>query len=333
MKDESTRVFQNESDEAAPENNNKARKIATAAGIAAGAMGVGAAAAIIIDPDPPTPPVDPNKDEPVHEPDTTPAQPETSVVERVVVKEVPASKTEPEPKSEHDDNAITYDVDHAEVQVIEVGQTGEGAYYATANIDGHSSVFVDTNADGTVDVLGIDVNNNGNLESNEIMDISDRNISMHTLASNALGPIPGPTPINNHTDDPTPPTPGPTPPTPGPEIINVSEIQVGPVEHDAEHGADVADLEYRGHYGVAIDTDLDGRANTVWIDSNDNLTVEDNEIITENASSLVLDSNRANGNINVADPYPNPMGTDDPIAANDGLPDYMNDGNVGEYIV
>jgi len=279
MTDETTKVFQDEARETTPENNNKTRKIATAAGIAAGALGIGGAVgyAATREPDEPAEtPEEPVAEEPKHEP-------EPKVVERVIVRETPA----PQPAPQEDDNQITYDVDSAEVQVIEVGQNGEGGYYATANIDGHAAVYVDGDGDGKVDVLGIDVNSNGSLESNEIMDVSDRNISMHSLAAVAHGPEnPQPTPVG---------------PDPQPTEINASEIHVGNVEHNVEIGGrntDVATIQYRGHAGVMADVDQDGRADVAMIDMNDNGNFEDEEIHDIQHANVSMNGNNT---INVSD--------------------------------
>lgn len=298
-------------------SHSHARQAATAAAIGAGAMGAGGAVGYAT-----TLPADPEPAAEEEAPAEAPAQqePEVRVVERVVVHEQPA----PQPAEEtHED--IVYDVDNADVQVLEVGQTGQGGYYATAAVDGHAAVYVDADGDGQVDVLGIDVNNNGALEDNEVIDVSGRNISMYDLATSAQGAQTaagtsqtaagqaGATTVAEHTDtDPT--------------QIDPREIEVGHVEHNIDmdgHTVDAAAIDYRSHAGVAIDTDRDGQADIVAIDLNDNQRFEENEYFDANGAGISLDSpQEPAGSYDVAD-----------MTGTDELPDYTNDANVGEYII
>lgn len=317
MNDETTKVFQNETEEKV-ENNDKARKIAMTAGVAAGAMGVGGAAGYA---------TVHNRDEEVELTDTaetenateTPVEPEPQVVERVVVKEVQAPAAE-EPVHEE----ITYDVDHAEVEVIEVGSTDSGGYYATARIDNHDALFVDSDGDGKVDVLGVDVNGNRHFENNEVMDISDSNISMHDLAT-AVHPQPAPTSVVN---------PDPVQPTNHTDAVNPSEIQVTHVEYGVEMGDDtvnVATINYQGHEGVAVDIDRNNQADIVAIDLNDNHRIEDEEYF-DAQNSVSMNGNRTSG-VNVVDSNPMPEPEPEPMPETDTLPDYTNDGDVDGYII
>lgn len=317
MNDETTKVFQSEGAESA-ENNNKTRKVAVAAGVAAGAMGLGGAAGYAATLD-----TEEKEDETANPELETPEpqpEPEPQVVERVVVREVHT----PEPE-EPAHNEITYDVDNAEVQVIEVGSTGEGGYYATAQVDGHAAVFVDGNGDGVVDVLGIDVNNNGQLEDNEVMDVSDRGVAMHDLAMAASPQSPAATTVSQNHDNHS---------TNAVNEVSTSEIQVTHVEHDVEmngNTVDVATIDYRGHAGMAVDVDQNGRADIVAIDLNDNNRFEDGEFF-DAENSMPMNSSRAGGT-NVADPEPMPEPEPEPMPGTEDLPDYTSDGNVDGYII
>ena len=44
-------------------------------------------------------------------------------------------------------------------------------------VDGHNAVVIDVDVDGTYDVLGVDVNGDGVLESNEVADIHEEGIT------------------------------------------------------------------------------------------------------------------------------------------------------------
>lgn len=52
---------------------------------------------------------------------------------------------------------------------------------AGVRIDGEDAILVDVDNDNTFDVLAMDTNHNGDLEDNEIVDISDQHITTAQL--------------------------------------------------------------------------------------------------------------------------------------------------------
>lgn len=74
-----------------------------------------------------------------------------------------------------------------DVHVIEVGQTdlngdGMAENAALVEIDGHEVMLVDIDQDNVADVIIADLNGNGQIEGNEIGDISDQELDMPTMS-------------------------------------------------------------------------------------------------------------------------------------------------------
>lgn len=295
-------------------NNNLGRNIALAGVAAAGAAGVGGAAgyaATMLNDEAEV--EEAVAEEAVEE--TVAAQAseaESAAVERPAVREV---RQEEEVVEEHD-NQIVYDIDNAEVRVLEVGQGEEGGYLATAEVDGHAAVFVDANEDGVVDVLGIDINNNQHLEDNEVIDVSDRNIGMDNLAAAVE----------------TPSESGNTP-----EYLDPSQVQVEEVATDVNmdgYQVNMASVSYQGHAGMAVDADQDGDAEMMAIDLNDSNSYEDEEYYNVSEGAIMMETNGNNAGA-MPEPMsePEPDVYNDPTSGLDGLPDYTNDGNIDGYVI
>lgn len=324
---------------AGQKNNDAARNAALAAAGVVGAAGAGGAAgyaATMLNDDE----VEVEEvvaEEPVVEPEPVP-EPEPVVVERVVVREVPVEVEEEETTS-------SLDLDEAEVSVLSVGQTDNGGYYAQAEVNGHEAVFVDVDGDAMVDALGVDLNDNQQLEEEEIFDVSDRNIGMTDLAMAVeVEPEPEPIPVVNPEPGPEPepePVPGPTP-TPTPDELDPSLVEVEEVVTDVDmegHQVNMASVSYNGHAGMAVDADQDGDAEMLAVDMNDNQHFEDEEYYTAGEGVLMMEENGGMTPEPEPEPLPEPMPEpepeyyDDPTAGTDGLPDYTNDGNVDGYII
>ena len=79
----------------------------------------------------------------------------------------------------HIHNAANGDDDVSIVGVEEVTLSdGSTATLAQANVDGHDVYMVDVDQDGTFDVAAMDANGNGQLDDNEVMDISGQGMGM-----------------------------------------------------------------------------------------------------------------------------------------------------------
>jgi hypothetical protein len=92
-----------------------------------------------------------------------------------------------------DTNATLVDnqPDSAEIKVlgVEVVQDGSGQQMTVAalNVDGHSSLMVDVDMDGQMDLLAVDVNDNGQIDEGEAANIQDWNVSVSDIAQQAPG--------------------------------------------------------------------------------------------------------------------------------------------------
>ena len=87
-----------------------------------------------------------------------------------------------------DNQNTSDDSDGIEVHVLGVEENvemgnGELANLGIAEVEGHSALFIDMDADGTFDLLAVDVNDNGYVDDNEVMDINEADIDVETLAS------------------------------------------------------------------------------------------------------------------------------------------------------
>lgn len=72
-----------------------------------------------------------------------------------------------------------------EVEVISIVDDREsGIGYVEMNIDGHESYFIDQDGDGNFDVLISDLNDNGEIDEGEMVDISDTGLTMQEVAAN-----------------------------------------------------------------------------------------------------------------------------------------------------
>ena len=310
-------------------NNDLGRNIAIAGVAAAGAAGVGGAAgyAATMLNDEEVAEEEVSTDDVVTDP--APAQePQPQVVERVVIREVPAEQEAEEVEEE----AGTYDLENAEVSVLEVGETESGGYYAGAVVDDHRAVFVDVEGDGIVDSMGVDVNDNEQLEDNEIFDVSEHNIGMDNLAA-AIETTPEQVDVSIDLTDPNN--------TPTPDSLDPSQVQVEEVATDVNmegYQVNMASVSYQGHTGMAVDADQDGDAEMVAIDMNDSNSYEDDEFYNASEGALMMEAN-AGGEANPTVVEPEPMPEPEPDVYNDpsngldGLPDYTNDGNIDGYVI
>lgn len=79
-----------------------------------------------------------------------------------------------------------------DVQIHEVGSLvtddGEVLNVAVASVDGHDAAFVDEDNDGYVDSVLVDTNDDGVIENDEVIEMSDSNVGMADLAMLAGGP-------------------------------------------------------------------------------------------------------------------------------------------------
>lgn len=81
-------------------------------------------------------------------------------------------------------------VDNQEVEVLGVAYDSDNnANIAAMVVDGHDAIMVDVDNDGVFDVMAVDVNEDGQLSDNEIVNIAEANLTVSEVNSMAMGDI------------------------------------------------------------------------------------------------------------------------------------------------
>ena len=127
---------------------------------------------------------------------------------------------------------------------------------------------------------------------------------------------PQPTPTPQPQPEPIKPEPKPDNPAPDPEVEVVSYDRV---TNDDGSQMDVAVLNVNGNEVDVIDANLDGEADALVCDANQNGVIEDGEIENVQGQGISMQ------------PFQDAAGFDPQFAQND-LPDYVNDADVDTYM-
>lgn len=118
--------------------------------------------------------VEPIAPEPIPEPDPIPA---------------PVPDPDPEPTPGTDPNVMPASTLSPDVQVLDyqtiTGADGQQMDAALVNISGNQALIVDADRDGVADALVADANNNGQIDNDEVVDISIHQLSMSELQAAA----------------------------------------------------------------------------------------------------------------------------------------------------
>lgn len=124
--------------------------------------------------------VEPIAPEPIPEPDPIPA-PGTDPL--------PVPDPDPEPTPGTDPNVMPASTLSPDVQVLDyqtiTGTDGQQMDAALVNISGNQALIVDADRDGVADALVADANNNGQIDNDEVVDISIHQLSMSELQAAA----------------------------------------------------------------------------------------------------------------------------------------------------
>lgn len=107
-----------------------------------------------------------------------PREPYTPAKDEPEIVETPEHTAGPEDvESEVDVHIVG--VDHMETE------DGVEASVGYGTVDGHSSLFADTDGDGEVDTVLIDVNDNGQIDNGEVLDMEGSGISVQAMEAQA----------------------------------------------------------------------------------------------------------------------------------------------------
>lgn len=116
--------------------------------------------------------VDPIAPEPIPEPDP-----------------IPAPGPDPDPEPTPGPNVMPASTLSPDVQVLDyqtiTGADGQQMDAALVNISGNQALIVDADRDGVADALVADANNNGQIDNDEVVDISMHQLSMSELQAAA----------------------------------------------------------------------------------------------------------------------------------------------------
>lgn len=118
--------------------------------------------------------VEPIAPEPIPEPDPIPA---------------PGPDPDPDPEPTPGPNVMPASTLSPDVQVLDyqtiTGADGQQMDAALVNISGNQALIVDADRDGVADALVADANNNGQIDNDEVVDISMHQLSMSDLQAAA----------------------------------------------------------------------------------------------------------------------------------------------------
>lgn len=130
--------------------------------------------------------VEPIAPEPISEPEPIP---EPDPIPAPGTDPLPVPDPDPEPTPGTDPNVMPASTLSPDVQVLDyqtiTGADGQQMDAALVNISGNQALIVDADRDGVADALVADANNNGQIDNDEVVDISMHQLSMSELQAAA----------------------------------------------------------------------------------------------------------------------------------------------------
>lgn len=181
--------------------------------------------------------------------------------------------------------------------------SGQVRHVASGTVDGHQAVFVD-DGQGNAQVAIVDHNDNGQIDEDEIHDISDAGVTMNGLASQLSD------------------TPAEDVVAAQPVANSEPTVQVIAVENNVEvdgQTVDVAKVTINEEPVVFVDTDQNGEVNVAISDVNHDGQIQDNEVADVSNSHI---------------PMPTVDDTEQAHQVVDNeIPDYSNDADINTYEV
>lgn len=204
-----------------------------------------------------------------------------------------------EPQDDRDHtNGIDVKITSIETQTSEEGNV---VHVATGTVEGHQAAFVD---DGHGHVQGaiVDMNDNGEVDEGEVLNLSQSGMTMGDLADNLVEAD------EVHVT---------------PVINDTPEVHVIAVDHDVEMGGglvDIAAVTINDDPLYLLDIDQNGEVDILVHDDNANGTFEEEEFHAVADNQMFM---------------PTEDDIDNPVlyANNEDVPDYSNDADISNYIV
>lgn len=135
-------------------------------------------------------PEDPQATDDVPIVDATPVNVEPIAPEPIPEPDpIPAPGPDPDPEPTPGPNVMPASTLSPDVQVLDyqtiTGADGQQMDAALVNISGNQALIVDADRDGVADALVADANNNGQIDNDEVVDISMHQLSMSELQAAA----------------------------------------------------------------------------------------------------------------------------------------------------
>ena len=162
-------------------------------------------------------------------------------------------------------------------------------YYGT--VDGHDAAFAD-NGNGKITTAIVDQNDNGDIDENERIDLSSRNISAQDMAQHKIE-----------------------------QPEEKTDVTVVSVEHNVNmdgQTVDVASVVMGDTQALLVDTNQNGEVNIVIADSNHNGSIDDGEAGDVSQSHIPM-------------PTKDDIDTNLTACGEDGMTDYSNDADTTVY--
>ena len=169
---------------------------------------------------------------------------------------------------------------------------------ALVNIQGQEAYLFDFNRDGIIDIMGADINGDGQVDYEEMIDVSSENMAMVT--PNDEVPI-----VNPPMDEP-----------------QVAVLGYETVTYDDGTQMDVAAVNIDGQTGFIIDGDMNGTADLFVVDANGNNQIDEGEITDISQNNIAMEQFQQT----------NEMDQNNYLAMGGEGPDYVNDANVDGYL-
>ncbi len=190
-----------------------------------------------------------------------------------------------------------------EVQEMEVD--GQMVYVAKATYGGHDAVLMDRDHDGVFDVAMVDTNGDGQLQEDEMYDISSMHVSVADAGAHVI-------PASNVTTD---------------DGVTVNINEEGHTEIEGRTVI-VGAGTVNGHQAAFVDVDADGKYDRAIIDVNDDGEFSDDESVDLRGAGVnVEDRSLVDPNNGIA--HEAPSATDANLDnPDDNLPDYVNNGSA-----
>lgn len=189
------------------------------------------------------------------------------------------------------------EISNSSVEVVEVGQVdldGNGTP-ETAAVLSNGVILVDIDNDGTADVAMMDVNQNGQLDDGEAVNVTAEHIAMPQASNDTMY-------ASQSTDD---------------GDVEVHVLNVGQADLNGDGMVEnVAVVEIDGNEVMLVDIDQDNEADVIIADLNGDGQLQENEI------GDITDQHLDMPTMSDGDVY---------MASADAEPDYMNDADMGLY--